>query len=101
VNDAGGYNLRFTAEITNREDPLYLGTGAVMDYDGRRLVVAGFLEDGPRRYPSCDFYLAVYDKSGLAYYGEYASSLSTGHAPKKYYDRCLPVDYEPITVCWD
>jgi hypothetical protein len=99
VDEEGGYDLRFTAEITDGEGPLHLETEAVMDYDGSRLAVADFARKESGRY-TCDFYLAVYDKSGLAYYGVYKNSLSTGYGPDKYYDRCVPVDYGPIAVKW-
>lgn len=85
----------------NGEDPLgALRPEAVMDYDGRRLAVAGFLQR-KSGHPTCDFYLAVYDESGLAYYAEYLSSLSRGDEPGWHRGFCEPVDYHPIGVTWD
>lgn len=101
LDDEGLYELRFTAEVRNGEDPLgALRPEAVMDYDGRRLAVAGFLQR-KSGHPTCDFYLAVYDESGLAYYAEYLSSLSRGDEPGWHRGFCEPVDYHPIGVTWD
>lgn len=100
VNEEGRYDLRFTAEITIGEGPSHVWAGAAMDYDGDLLAVGDFLIAEKGRY-NCDFYLAVYDESGLLYYGEYASSLSADYGRDRYYDRCAPVDHAPIAVNWD
>jgi hypothetical protein len=98
VNEAGDYEHRFTAPVTDSETPLYdLSVNAVMDYDGGRLAVCGSIRDETYRYDTCGFYLAVYGETGLLYCGEYASSLDAGAADA---NRCRPGDNEPLTVSW-
>lgn len=46
----------------------------------------------------CGFTVAVYNSTGLVYYGEYESSLSAYTDPNDYKFNCLPVEY---TVSWE
>lgn len=67
-------------------------------FDGQRLAVAGILEPDDDRQPVCGFYLAVYDASGLRYYGEYTSSLDDANQyAADYSDRIQP-DYNSDAV---
>lgn len=69
----------------------------VLAFDGERLAFVGFLSDeyGNHYYYTCDFALAVYEPSGLAYYGEYGNSLNTSGNYT-----CRGCDYDPLTVSW-
>lgn len=80
----------------------------VLDYDGKCLVMAEPLQN--RRYELddklykeeiCGFLLAVYDESGLAYCGEYVSSLNTGRDLQRQYPfYCRNRDREDLAVTW-
>ena len=48
-------------------------------WNGEKLAVAGQPFGNNAREPT-NFYLAVYDRTGLRYYGDYRSSLSAGNA---------------------
>ncbi|MDO4541134.1 MAG: hypothetical protein Q4B48_08625 [Syntrophomonadaceae bacterium] len=100
----GDYEVRFTAEVAGEQASWHQSLDwAVMDYDGRRLAVADFLWNtdmtGHITHQGCGFYLAVYDETGLAYWGEYPSSLSRGAQNQRY--ACRPVNYEPLAVSWE
>lgn len=73
----------------------------VLAFDGERLAFIGFLSDeyGNHYYYTCDFALAVYEPSGLEYYGEYGNSLDTGKDVSSNY-RCRGRDYDSLTVSW-
>ena len=73
----------------------------VLTFDGERLAFADFLtnEYGYYDYYTCDFALAVYEPSGLAYYGEYGNSLNTGKDASGNH-RCRGCYYDPLTVSW-
>ena len=102
----GRYEIRFSAEATpppaEGEEPLYdLDQFAEMDYDGERLAVVRNLRHERYSYFICDFSLAVYDPSGLIYFGEYANSLTpAGLSGNDHFD-CLPMDHAPISVRLD
>ena len=67
INEEGEYEHRFTVELTDEADELYLlNTSSVMDWDGEKLVVSGILDKAYDRKNTnysryCSFYLAVYD----------------------------------------
>lgn len=101
---AGRYQMQFVVEhqIGEFSDHYLNMSTTSMDWNGEKLVVAGTLmsEKKDRTYYSPGFYLAVYDRDGIQYYGEYDSSLNTGwdtEAPTYYID----VDQDPVTVNWD
>lgn len=75
---------------------------ADVDFDGEKLVMTGQIRDDEygTREDTTNFYVAVYTKEGLQYYGEYRSSLSTGTNPDKYNYHCRGTDYVPVKVEW-
>ena len=101
VNKAGEYELEFVVETGVSHQKLYYGDMEnVMDWNGEQLVVASFVMDEYGFYDTCGFHISVYDKKGLAYCGQYTSSLDTAYE-KRYSSRCMPVDYAPISVSWE
>jgi hypothetical protein len=99
----GKYRKAMTVETSAKDRSLYNPTyDAVMDWDGERLAVASYLPtsvDG-HDFDNCSFCAAVYDRTGLAYFGEYLSSLDAGKDPSNSQDRCQRNSYLPMTVCW-
>jgi len=74
------------------------GVATTMAFDGEKLVIID--RTGDEIYPSlelCGFTVAVYDSTGLLYYGEYESSLSASRSANDYAYNCLPIDY---SVSW-
>ena len=49
-----------------------------MDWNGETLAICGGTSALADAHRGGGFYLAAYDKTGLIYYGEYASSLAAG-----------------------
>ncbi len=74
-NEAGEYEIDLLVPVDHDEEddyPIYLNYNEAMAFDGEKLAVSRTMGGG-----SCtDFYVAVYDASGLIYYGEYYNSLS-------------------------
>ena len=74
------------------------GVATTMSFHNEKLVIVD--RTGDEIYPSlelCGFTVAVYDSSGLLYYGEYESSLSATTNPNDYAFNCLPIKY---TIGW-
>lgn len=86
----GRYELKFVADKfdpahTDREY-FHLKTGAAMDFDGERLVIVDNISsDGSGWYDKCGFFIAIYAKDGLNYYGEYESSLDANRSSSNHY----------------
>lgn len=93
VTSSGDYELRFTGQAEVLQFDLSIGT--VMDFDGERLAITEFLS----RYDTCDFYLDVFDKTGLIYSGKYDNSLDNGPFADSVY-RCRPVESNPLRITW-
>lgn len=73
-----------------------------MDYNGEYLAVTGFVPvGGGSLLDSCDVYLSLYGKEGLAYYGVYESSLTSGLYGDSYEYRCSPDLVDPLTISWN
>ncbi|NLB42526.1 MAG: hypothetical protein GX815_09760, partial [Clostridiales bacterium] len=106
MNENGEYEHRFTVNLTDEAEELYsLSTRAVMDWDGKSLVVSDFLSNSYYRENMdhskyCSFYLSVYNETGLLYYGEYLSSLDVGNDLNNYDNSCRSIDYSPLSVRW-
>lgn len=101
VNEAGEYQLEFVVETDLPHQMLYYGnTENVMDWNGEQLVISSFIMDEYGFHDTCGFHISVFDKKGLAYCGQYTSSLDTAYG-KRYDSRCMPVDYAPISVSWE
>ena len=73
-----------------------------MDYkDGRLAVVDTMRDEIWYSYESCGVKVLVLDETGEIFYGEYTSSLSKGDLADNYYYRCIPLDYDPLTIRWE
>ena len=74
------------------------GVATTMSFHNEKLVIVD--RTGDKTYGSletCGFTVAIYNSTGLVYYGEYESSLSANANPHDYAFNCLPVKY---TVNW-
>ncbi len=81
-----------------REELPYFNTYAGMDFDGERLIVADFsLEEQYGTMQTCNVIIAVYDRTGLLYCGEYRSSLSINPDTSRYDFNCRP---HTVSVTW-
>ena len=70
------------------------GVDTVMAFDGNKLVMIDRTGDAEfYGLPICGFTVAVYNRTGLVYYGEYENSLSIATNPYDYSYNCLPVKY--------
>ncbi len=70
------------------------GVATTMDFDGETLVMVDRAAE--KTYGTlelCGFTVAVYNNTGLVYYGEYESSLSAIADPHNYAFNCLPIKY--------
>jgi len=56
--------------------------------------------DREKDFLYCGFYLAVYDETGLLYYGEYMSSLDAGSQMYRRGNLCQRIQYSPLTASW-
>ncbi len=104
INDSGQCETVFTAKrayyIDNSFHDLYIS--ASVDFDGEKLICVDHLHEGRfRSLELCSFYVSVYDKSGLIYYGEYNCSLSANPNPSNYGYNCLPSSVNYINVNWN
>ncbi|NCC58606.1 MAG: hypothetical protein EOM17_13415, partial [Synergistales bacterium] len=78
---SGEYVPEFAGDLSALSDASggHLTTDAVMDFDGEKLaIVYSQKNGGDYDYTICGFYLAVFDRTGLLYFGEYDSSLDAG-----------------------
>lgn len=92
----GVYELKFVCEKFDDgigdTEPFYFKSGMAMDFDGERLVIVDNLHMDSGWYDKCGFYIAVYGKEGLLYYGEYESSLdANAQAAYHYTFNCQPL----------
>ena len=75
------------------------GVATTMSFHNEKLVIVD--RTGDKTYGSletCGFTVAIYNSTGLVYYGEYESSLSATTNPNDYAFNCLPIKY---TVSWE
>lgn len=96
----GVYSIDFSVNKASRVNEGFqdIFMADCMDYKNGRLAVIGNCLDEDSGEALCDFYISVYDKSGLIYYGEYNNSLSldTGSHPE-----CTPIDeYGENSIQW-
>lgn len=101
---SGVYSLVFVADKfpTEQTDTkyFYFRSGAALDFDGERLIVVDNLYFTGDNYDRCGFFMAVYDKDGLQYFGEYESSLDANFkAATQYSFSCRPLGY--FEVNWN
>ncbi len=106
----GIYEFCFASEtyIPEGEEAERLGvvlpfhfTASDMDFNGEYLAVTGFVPISEEvSLPSCDAYLALYGADGVAYYGIYQNSLSSGTDENGYFYQCEPDGMEALTLAW-
>lgn len=106
MNPVGEYGLEFIVEMNPENETLYyLGRDNALDWNGEQLAVAGFASpEDPGYYYTCDYHLAVYDETGLLYFGVFDSSLSSAkESTGEYgaYDINSGMDSDPINVKWN
>ncbi len=98
LNTEGNYEVRLTGDFhQHAKFSDFIFDQPAIDYDGEKLAVA-VLQSGDYGAHN-NFYLAVYDSTGLRYAGHYEHSL--GKDPMKDYSLlCQPVRGTPLTVTW-
>lgn len=105
TNDSGLYDIEFVVKTQDLEPDkklYYLNDEAVMDWNGKKLVIAGDVYDNYYYRENCGFYLAAYDDSGMLFYGEYASSLDDGTRYGSLYNYlCHPASDNALDVNWN
>lgn len=105
LDETGQYQLDFITEIAAEEQDIrYVSEQTEVDYDGQYLVMADYVA----KFSCCDFFIAIYDAGGLAYYGEYQNSLTQNPAAmisavgsqiiEYQTDGCNPMEVKPLTV---
>jgi len=100
----GLYEMAYLCPLEHDDLSSATVVSEAMSFDGERLAVAGFLRvkrEGYASVETCDYSLAVYDKSGLLYCAEFDSSLDSGYNEKRYEFFCMPFGYPPIQLEWD
>ncbi len=101
VNDEGHYVHELTAALPHATDEAYAYLDSYhrsLDWDGKRLIIADVLPvEQYQSFYTTDFALAVYDPSGLLYYGEYRNSLSVNPNTALYAYNPLPT---ALAVTW-
>lgn len=100
-NEQGEYRIAFNCDIQNKDIPNFDTSVMYLDFDGKRLAMAGFLDEKDPYYrESSNLFLAVCDASGMKYYGEYRNSLETGFDADLYSYQCRGYGGEPIVLKW-
>jgi len=95
----GVYQTQFAADFGSSQELRYIFSRDVsMDYDGERLAVAAFQNGWFAPKNNCGFYLAVYDRTGLMYAGNYEHNLDRSLIEHPL--TCLPLDDAALTVIW-
>ena len=101
-NESGEFALGFVSDFnpTENDELFWYKYASAMAYDGERFALAWNDELEDTYYESCGFCIAVYDKNGLQYYGEYDSSLMTGRSSNHNGYYCFPAAYGVI-INWE
>lgn len=91
------YNVQKASFINEEFQEWYING---MDYKDGKLALVGnyFSEEG---YVSCDFFVSVYNKNGLIYYGIYDNSLDFNRLTHEYRLNCHPDDITPNRIKWN
>ncbi len=102
LEEKGEYKLQFVCDIKTEEISWFYTHRSAVDFDGEKLIMTGQLQDDEygTNEDTSNFYLAVYNKDGIIYYGEYKSSLTTGIDAGNYSYHCRGTDYKPLKVEW-
>lgn len=101
ILENGDYSLNYVVDRCPEEmaDALYYTTEIVTAYDGERLALGwSFHKDTPP-YRSCGFSIAVYNRTGLLYYGDYESGLMSG-MESSYQYICQQTNYDSLLLEW-
>lgn len=74
-----------------------------MDFKDGKLAVVGnsISSDSAYGYEACDFFVSIYNKNGLIYYGIYDTSLDINWHNSDYKANCHPHDIDPNKIEWD
>ena len=103
-NEKGDYEIALTSLMDERKAEVYnVGYSSVMDFDGERLVIMDNLWEGRGSYDyyngryNCDFYVAVFDETGITFKGEYVLSLSKGQN-NEYKQMCRVYEDNPYII---
>ena len=98
----GNYELDYVVDRCpeNDEELFWYNSSSVMAYDGERLAVAWDREREEPPYADCGFYIAIYDKTGLLYFGDYESGLMTGRYNGSYGYYCAPASGANLELKW-
>ena len=104
--EGGELTLEYICPVHPEDVHSFYSYNAAMDFDGERLVLAQQLdieydhEPDYRDRKSCGILIAVYEKDGLTYLGEYKSSLDTGEDWSNHAFYVQGNYYEPVTAAW-
>lgn len=77
-----------------------IGVADCMDYKDDKLAIVGNCFEEDTGYELCDFFVSVYDKSGILYYGKYNTSLDLGRTNDTFISDCHPTDINPNLIKW-
>ena len=77
-----------------------IGVADCMDYKDGKLAIVGNCFEEDTGYELCDFFVSVYDKSGILYYGKYNTSLDLGRTNDTFISDCHPTDINPNLIKW-
>lgn len=98
----GIYNLDFSVRKASCINEKFhdVWVADCMDYKNGKLAIVGNCFDEDIGYELCDFFVSVYDKSGLLYYGKYNTSLDLGRTNDTFISDCHPTDINPNLIKW-
>ena len=97
------YNFEFNvqkASFTNEKFQDIWNTDC-MDFKNGKLAMIGNAFDEENGYELCDFFVSIYDKGGLIYYGVYDNALDINRLDSQYEANCHPNDTKPNKIEWN
>lgn len=96
------YSLEFNVQKASFIDENYqdLWNADYMDFKNGKLALVGNDFEKETGYEVCDFFVSVYDKSGLRYYGVYDNGLDINWLDSQYESNCHPADSNPNKIKW-
>ena len=100
LGEDGLYAHTLTAPQPNYLDESFsaINTHAAVDFDGKSVIFVDLLDEHRyRTLQTSDLCVAVYDASGLCYYGEYDNSLAVNPHTSEYVYNVHPID---VAVRW-
>ena len=102
ILENGEYSLNYvTDRYPEGMDELYwFTTETSWAYDGRRLAAGWDLQQADPPYDNCGYSIAVYDESGMLYFGSYESGLMSGRERQNYANLCQPTIYDSLLLEW-